>query len=262
MKLLISFFGFTVFLFSLFLALAKYNHFYEFTLIGLFLILYYFTLKLLNKKIYLALYFLFFAGGLIADLLLGILITELWYYNYQRYFEYIPLYFLIYPLGGIVMVQTFVLFKSSLQTKQLEQEAGKINAQIFKVLFFVTLVSSLLIVFFDLIYGLKYFGFILYFLLTLSAVFYFNYKSEKLDKSYLHYLLREPKLYIFATLLTAYLNAFVHEFPNTFAKQWTYQNFPFNDVLFFDIPVTVFFVGWIALAIIPISVYYYVLSKI
>jgi len=102
----------------------------------------------------------------------------------------------------------------------------------------------------------------LYFLLTLSAFFYFNYESEKVDKSYLHYLLKEPKLYIFITLLTAYVNVFIHEFPNTFAKQWTYQNFPFNDILILNIPITVFFVGWVALAIIPISVYYYVLSKI
>ena len=160
------------------------------------------------------------------------------------------------------MVQTFVLFKTFLQTRQSEQEISKIDARIIKTLFFITLAFSLLIIFFDLKYGLKYFGFMLYFLLTLSAFFYFNYESEKVNKSYLRYLLKEPKLYIFITLLTAYVNAFIHEFPNTFAGQWTYQNFPFNDILILNIPITVFFVGWVALAIIPISVYYYVFSKI
>jgi len=61
----------------------------------------------------LSLYSLFFLGGIIADLLLGISVTKLWYYNYHYYFEYIPLYFLIYPLGGIVMVQTFVFFSAN-----------------------------------------------------------------------------------------------------------------------------------------------------
>jgi len=235
MRSFVLFSGFAVFIFSLFLAFLKYNHFYEFTLIGLFFILHYFVSKLINKKVYLSLYFIFFAGGLIADFLLGISIVKLWYYNYHHYFEYVPLYFLIYPLGGIVMAQTFVLFKTFFQTRQSEQETAKISTRVLKILFFTTLVFSLLIIFLNLIYGLKYFGFILYFLLTLSAFFYFNYKSEKFSK-----LLKEPKLYIFITLFTAYLNAFVHEFPNTFAKQWIYQNFPFNDILILNIPITVF----------------------
>ena len=262
MKFAVLLFGFIVFVFSLFLALLECNHFYEFMLIGLFFVLYYPVSKSLNKKFYLSLYFLFFGGGIIADLLLGILVTELWYYNYHYYFEYIPLYFLIYPLGGIVMVQTFIIFRTFLQTKQSKQEINKIDARILKILFFITLIFSSLIIFFDSMYGLEYFGFILYFLLTLSALFYFNYESEKSNKSYLRCLLKEPKLYIFITLLTAYVNAFIHEFPNTFAKQWTYQNFPLNDTLILNIPIIVFFVGWIALAIIPISVYYYVLSKV
>ncbi|MCK4891397.1 MAG: hypothetical protein KAS78_01895, partial [Candidatus Pacebacteria bacterium] len=158
MKSIVLFFGFTVFVFSLFLALSGYNHFYEFTLIGLFFILYYPISKLLNKKIYLSLYSLFFLGGIIADLLLGVLVTELWYYNYHHYFEYIPLYFLIYPLGGIVMVQTFILFRTFLQTKQTKQEINKIDARILKILFFITLIFSSLIIFFDSMYGLEYFG--------------------------------------------------------------------------------------------------------
>jgi len=255
MRLPILISGFIVFIISMFLAFfLKYNHFYEFMLVGLFLILFYLA-KSLNKKIYFKLYTIFIFLGLMVEFVIQF-IAKLWYYSYSSYLEYTLLIFLAYPLGGIVMVQTFVFFRDIFIKKH---DKKKINIQILKILGLIFLIITLLTVVFELRYGLLYSGFVSFFTATLAAFFYINYKSKQ--TSYLKCLIEKPASYIFITLLASYVNAIIHEFPNTFARQWAYQNFPLNHIMILNIPVVVFFIGWIGLTIIPVSVYFYVLSK-
>jgi hypothetical protein len=188
--------------------------------------------------------------------LLGLAITKLWHYNYTSYLEYIPLYLLIYPLGGIVLVQTFLVFKHRFM-KNLRLSRKK-YAGIFMIFGLVFLVASLLIIF--LSFRLPYFGVFLFFSLTVLAFFIFNFLAEHFGTSYLKILIEKPFSCMFITLLTAYIHCLIHEVPNIFARQWVYQNFPFQNITVFNIPVFVFFVGWAFLAAVPVSTYFYIRS--
>ncbi len=252
----VFFLGLAVFIFSLFLAFyLRYNHFYEFTVLGLFLVLHsLIPKKILSKQNYFVLYFLGFFGGLIADFLLGLSITKLWYYSYVSYLEYVSIYLLVYPVGGIVMIQSFLVFKEwFIKTKgKIRVNSGNLGR--FSLFFFLLTVLTL-----AFRAKIMYFGFFFFSLLVLTVFFYFNYLSEKTkNKSYVRLVLQNPTQTIAVTLVVAYVQALIHEVPNVFAKQWIYQNFPFNNAMVFGVPVLVFFLGWVALVVIPVSVYYLV----
>ncbi|MEK6885465.1 MAG: hypothetical protein AABX17_00705 [Nanoarchaeota archaeon] len=255
-KYLMTLIGILVVSISLFLAIfLKYNHFYEFLLIGLILILYPLTAKLFSKKNYLILYFLlFFIGGLLGDLIFGVLLGKVWFYNYSSTIEYILVYFLIYPLGGLVMIQSFLFF---IRNKELKKDRMIDN----RILLFLSILSLILCLFFiasKIIYNTPYSGFWLVGLFWIFISIYPNYLSEKKKGiSYIRILLSNPKIIIVATIVSTYINAFLHEYPNLYANQWVYQNLIFPEVVFLGIPIVVL-IGWLALSLFPVSLYYLV----
>ncbi len=256
---IILFTGVSIFLFSLYLAFHRfYNHFYEFTLTGLFLILLSFDFfKTITLKEYSLMYRIFFVGGLIGDLFLGQIITKLWFYTYSNYLEYLSLYLLIYPLGGIIMVQTYIFLKELLFKIKSN---SKTNYRYLKGLFYISFFLFLIILIFRK--DIPYFGFCLFSFSSLVAFFWFNYKAQKLyNLSYLGELFNKPLSVVFITFLTAYLQGLVHESPNVFARQWVYQNFPLGNMTFLGINPTVFFIGWIILTVVPVSGYYRLVKK-
>lgn len=248
--------GFLLLAISIYLAIfPKFAHFYEFMILGLFLVFYSALQGSISKRTYLKLYFLFLGGGMLADLILGILVTKLWYYNYTSFIEYLPLYLLIYPGGGIVLIQSFIFCKHHVLKER--NPRPKLNASVLRNLAIFFMLASILLVILEFFYVLKYFGFIFYSSLTLLAFFLFNYFSQRWKKiSYFGLFFNRPLPYVMITLTTAFLNALLHEVPNTFAHQWVYQNFPFGNMQVFGITSTVFFLGWAALVMIPISAYY------
>jgi len=239
--------------------ILKYNHFYEFLLVGLFIILYQLTpKKLINKKFYLILYIIFIFGGLITDLLLGLTISKLWYYTYSNIIEYIFLYILIYPIGGIIMIQSYLILKNKFK-KNIKKK--KFNIKVLKIIGYILLIINFFLTSINLFYPFDNFGKIFFITITGFVFFYLNYKSEKYSNlSYIGDLINNPKLFLTITILVSYSNAFIHEFPNTYAKQWVYNNWLFKNYYFLNMPSDVFFIGWIALTMIPISIYYYLYS--
>lgn len=99
-------------------------------------------------------------------------------------------------------------------------------------------------------------------LLMVTSVFFggniANTLSEiKWKKSYLRDLIEIPVKTLTVTGILMLVNAFIHEYPNTFAKQWIYtaKTYTFFDARVLDIPLYVW-VGWSALTIGPIAYYY------
>ncbi len=48
----------------------------------------------------------------------------------------------------------------------------------------------------------------------------------------------------------------INGFRNVAARQWIYTGWPLQESMILGIPVTVFFIGWLALALLPVSLYY------
>jgi hypothetical protein len=249
-------FGIIILIFSIWLAISlSYKHFYEIMLIGLLFILYPITKKYFKTKILIQLYVLFaIIGGLIADLLIGPTIGELWYYNYTLIFEYVLLYLIIYPLGGLVMIMSFLYFLKNCKLKKPK----KISTTPLKNIAILSLIISITFIILKYNYNLNYSGFWFGSFFCLFIIFAINYYSEKKNKtSFISILLTNPKPVIITSLLGTYINAFIHEYPNVFAQQWVYQNMIFQNIQFLNIPLAVL-VGWIILTVFPMSAYYLV----
>lgn len=262
--------GFAISVFSLFLIfIVKYNHFYELLLIGLFLMLFFAPGQQISKKTYFLLYFYFFLIGLIIDLFLGLSVCKLWTYPYKYLFEYIFIYVVIYPIGGLVMLKSFLLFERLLTilmfknknqfAKNTSEDFNNTNIKIFLIVSLV--IFSLGIIITNYYQTFKYYGVLLFFFSYMTLFWLINFEAEKYIRSYLSNIQRAPFLFAVATIVTAYTNGFIHEYPNTFAHQWKYQGLPFQDMFILHIPITAF-LGWPLLVIIPISVYYFVLAQV
>jgi hypothetical protein len=235
--------------------ILNYNHFYEFLLIGIYLILKIFVSeKNINKSIYIKLYIIGLILGIIGDLILGIYISELWYYTYSQIWEYILLYLLIYPFGGIVLIQSYFILKQRTKFKNNKVNLKLKTIKILNAIFIIiTLILSIIIYLLDIRYiQLIHFG-------ILSLVFFFTftyYSEKKIKKSFLRDILENPKQVIVISSIVTYLNAIIHEYPNTIAKQWIYTNIPFQNITILDVPAILILCGWFILLYIPMASYY------
>ncbi len=252
----ISICGILIIALSIWLATSlQYRHFYEFMLIGIFLVLYPSTRIFFTTKTFFILYAIFFVfGGLIEDLFFGIIIGEVWYYNYYSILEYASLYLIIYPIGGLVMIMSFLFFIKNYKIKRKRSSIFQT-----KLLGYLSLLSTLFVILFIV---LKYYYNVIhssFFIAAFSWLFislFFNYVAAKRKRfPFINILLLNPKKIILATLFATYINAFLHEFPNLFAQQWVYQNLIFEETKFIGIPIIVL-IGWLALTVFPVSAYY------
>jgi hypothetical protein len=248
--------GIMLALFSIFLAINfEYKHFYEIMLVGLAFILYPLTKQNFTRSLIFKLYFVFLIfGALISDLIFGIFVGEVWFYNYSSILEYLFLYLLIYPLGGFVMLMSFLFFLGKMEVNL------KIKKEILGRKFFLSLsITSIILVF--LFAFLKYrssFHYASFFIAVFTWIFLilvFNLKKDN-KISYFNLLIKNPKAVILATLFATYINAILHEYPNVLAQQWVYQNILFGEIKLFGVSIVVL-IGWLLLTIFPVSVYYY-----
>lgn len=251
--------GIIFFLTSLYLSFfLRYNHFYEFMLTGMSLIL--FTLiskKSINNKKYLILYICFIFIGFLGDFILGMVIADAWHYSYSHLIEYLFLYLLVYPLGGIVMVQSYLFLKEKLG-KRIKKRQFDLKLIIIPGI--ISLIISILIIILNFFINKILFGKLFFVFSTLFLFFYLSYKTEKYNKiSIIGDLINKPLLFIFIIFVSTYVNAFIHEYPNTFVGQWVYTGWYFNNFRILNIPITVL-AGWILLLIIPLAIYYYIIS--
>lgn len=254
-----SFFGATLILISLFLAFNfKYNHFYEFTLVGLFI--FFSSLlkdKLFGVKEFIFTYILYFFFGLFIDI--SSQYFGLWHYSYHNFLEYIPLYLLIYPLGGIVMLQSYFFVKERTNFKLNTKNVPR------KKVFVLDLILLVIVMFVISLLNMESFmklGFILLGFLVISSFILFDFLSDRLNNiSFSRQVVENPISIVIVTLIATYANAFLHEYPNTFANEWIYtvKTNSFLDLNILNIPLIVLF-GWMTLSIGPVIMYYFIHS--
>lgn len=242
----------------------NYNRFYSFLLIGLFIILkegYRLVEKkdLMSWKIFLILYAgVFFIFGLIGDLTLGIWLCKLWSYPSYNFLNYVNLYLLIYPLGGMVMVYSFAFIEKIFGSRIIETKRSYLFSKKFSLI--IGILGVVLLIF-SIFSSLIYRGFFIYLFggfFVLGFMSYFTLRIRKDDL--VERMFIKPVKYLILILVVAYTQGFLHEFPNVFAKEWVYHNFPYESVTFFNIPVTVLFFGWIALVVGPYMIFEFSLS--
>lgn len=244
---------------SILLAFAfQYRHYYELLVLGLFLILYALDAKFLFLPTYIRLYKQFVKAGIILDLFLGIILTNLWHYTFTSIWEYLPLYLVAYPLAGLVMVQTFALFSRLLLRGKREtyfmRDAGYRRAGYILNACVLLSAAGILATWGGRLFLLTFFvAVILRALLLLAYATHLHRRKNLLDKLHAH-----PFLITVVLVLTIYINAFIQELPNVTAKEWIYTNLPLTQASLGGLPVIVL-LGWPFLALYPASAYLYVM---
>ncbi|MCH7567887.1 MAG: hypothetical protein IIA87_00530 [Nanoarchaeota archaeon] len=258
--------GFIVFFVANIMAfIYHYNKFYLFLLLGIFLMLKG-TFRIINKKelinfrYFLNIYLAFFILGIIADLILGIWVTKLWSYPSYTLINYIILYLFIYPLGGLTMVYSFALLESIfIEKPRARRWAHQRSLSITKVIFITGLIGLII----SLTLNIPFKGFFIYFFVVWGGYGLVNQLILRVkEDNLLERFVTKSLKYGILILVVAYTQGIIHEFPNIFAKEWQYMNFPFQSITFLEIPIMVLFLGWIALVIIPYAVFELIGTKI
>ncbi len=253
------FFGVILFLFSYFLAIyLKYSRFYTILLLGLLFILkgtYHLRKKeeFLNSRKFLVLYPVFFILGIFFDLVIGLWITKLWYYPNYNLLDYFNLYLIIYPLGAFVMIYSFALIEAIFVHRPKPSKIAYEHSVKISLIFFIfgALAFTLSLIFVDNykgFYGLTFFvisigGLIDYFVLRIN-------KNNLLER----FSIKALK-YGILILGISYIQGIIHEWPNIYAREWIYQNWPLQEITFLGIPATILFFGWIFLLIGPYTIF-------
>lgn len=75
------------------------------------------------------------------------------------------------------------------------------------------------------------------------------------QRSFLERVVSGDYRYAIIVPLAAWVAAFLHEVPNTFAGEWIYHNVPFTGKRVFGVNAVVFFAGWLFLTIIPVTIF-------
>jgi len=214
--------------------------------------------ELLNSKNFFLIYLAFFVGGLITDLVLGVWLTRLWYYPSYDLVDYFILYLVGYPSVGFLMIYSFSLVEYALVRKPKETRIDYRNSLIFTwFLMFIGLAGAL----FSLLFVSSYKGFLVYTFGAIAVIGLFDLTTLRVRKdNLLERFLTKSLKYGIIILTFSYLHGLIQELPNLSSKEWIYQNFPFNNITFLGIPITVFFLGWIFIFILPYSIFELILT--
>ncbi len=235
----------------------EYKHFYDFLLVGLLCILLpfmqsgTFTVKRIAKM-----WVLFFLTGIVVDLLLVLLITKGWYYNYSALWEYVVLYIWVYPAGGLVLVASYLEVKKLFRGREVSPP--HIPIWILWALFLPFAVASIALIFLQdaLPFGVWSYSCITAVFLAFTLLS--GLIAEIIERdSYIHGLAANPIPVLFATAVTTYINTLVHEYPNVYAKQWVYvvDTGTFLDSLLLGIPVMLWLL-WPFLTMGALTIFY------
>lgn len=232
-----------------------YKHFYEILVAGLFLMFYALDRRYILTPNYVRMYTRFIKAGIIVDLVLGLSLTRLWHYNYDSFFDYLSLYLVVYPVAGIVMVQSFIYLKSKIIRR--ERKTFLLTPKIYRIiaLSFTAIIILLLREIFQgkatpIIMGSFFLFVCMYAVLNLNFTATIRKKLNIPGEVHDH-----PVALLMILMAATYFNAFLHEIPNVTAQQWAYQNYPWPDLQFLGIPA-VAFIAWPILMLFPLGVYY------
>lgn len=214
--------------------------------------------------------FMAFAALILTDLILGQIVFRVWYYPYYKSFlNWIFLYVVIYPVGGLSVLALFRVIRLILSRELGEERFFRIKSpgKTTKLWLHTTLYlfpASIVLIatlFFTGTIDLMMSNQIIYALVTLFIFYEWSFFFDVVTLAYkgrplLYDFLDGEKKTIVAILLTGVAATFIHEFVNTHAWEWRYvtARMPFTRLEIFQVPVALF-VGWVFLAIFCVTFY-------
>lgn len=249
--------GLAIFMLGCLLAfVANYNHYYEILLLGMFL-----TMQPLVPKQdfslpkYLYLYLVLIVAGLIGDLVMGLWVTRLWSYSYNSITEYFSLYSLVYPLAGLVMVQSFLVARKYLFRPK--NSDTKISTKSVVLASIVLLALASLSIWFvvndnSLTSRVGFYVSMSGFAFCVLEVFSLHYTNNSL----LCDIRRHRSGILTSALIATYVNFFIHEGTNIPVGQWVYETTDVEHLIIFGSVSLHVVAFWPLLLLLPLAAYY------
>jgi hypothetical protein len=204
-------------------------------------------------------YLVYLAGALILDLLLGSHIGNLWVYpQFDRTERLINVILIGYPLAFFSCAALYrVLFKllDDYHTNLVQDKHKTIIdlKALGNIILFITIIATCFPILYFFIFGKMHIQGITI-ICCLLGIFSLSPITLLLRQdSLLERILNTDCSALIALLISIPLNALTHELPNTFAREWHYQNMPFTSLEILGIPVIILTVGWTYLTIFGIS---------
>lgn len=206
---------------------------------------------------------------ILTDLIGGQIVFTVWQYPpYKGIVNWILLYLIIYPVGGLSLIAMYRffdllfgrLFPGRLFSISLaEVWTKKILKAIFVLLPLVVAVPALIYWggAMSLVAGQWLVYLLLFLFLFAEWTFFFDVLILAFGgRPLLQDFLEGSKRVILAIVTTGLLGAFLHEVINTYVHEWVYlaENFPVTTATFWGVPVMVF-IAWIPLAMVCIQAY-------
>ncbi len=235
----------------------KFDHFYEYLLFSLFLVLYAIGGQRIGRRIYTYMYLAFAGSGFVGDYIMGVHQAKLWHYTSFHGLNLAILYVVAYPLAGIVMVQSYDVILHTLSRKADPDKITSLLGVRYHALLFIVLFAAFIGTTARAIADpipaksvLSYVSAALLAAATLSLM-----TARRHHPTLLDVIRHSPNTTLFAMIVATYGNAFLHEFPNTYAHEWVYTNYPLPGMHVFNIPLVIL-IGWPLLLFFPLSVYY------
>ncbi len=202
-------------------------------------------LAIARPRIFLLLYATLVVTSFFGDQF-GLNLT-LWFYPYYHGAGFLWVYFVLYPFGGLAVLELLYVLAGALDEPLVfkEHAATSFHHTVDVVENVLVLVGTLLAVLgaagvpvpFSLSVGTV--------LLWFVAVFF---------KLKLH--IRHPGHYTLVILLSTFLSLVIYHFPNTIAREWVYLDAPFFDRRVLGVPLFVF-LGWYVLTLVPLRLWIY-----
>jgi len=252
--------GFLLVDLSLVLAFTiHYKHYYEIMVLGFALIMYELDRRYLFFPQYIRLYIILLKAGLVGDLILGIGLG-LWHYNFVYLYEYLSVYLVVYPVAGIVMVQTYILLIKVMRRrkrvgKPLPLAFYKRCVSALGLCSVITASLALMQLNYEVTIVVFYSSVALFALALLSYISRIHNHDTLLEEIH-----NNPLKMLLILFLVTYFYAFVHEVSNGVAHEWVYSDFSYTHSHILGIPLAVL-PFWPLLVLLPVAAYYYAIPS-
>lgn len=216
-----------------------------------------------NPRIWIRLYLILAVLGFIIDVPIGRLLGDLWIYPHFDVIEqFIHVWLIGYPFALLSAVETYWFFSrlfAKRGTIDLDFKIVEVPGAVRSGIMIIALILLLVALTMGIAGNPDATRRVLFILLIVGTV----------AVDLLATIMDRPSIFQsaysrnFRPLSLAALSApvigAIHEIPNTFAREWVYQNIPLTDFEILGVNVLVLSIGWFALLLVPLSVIHVVM---
>src|SRR6266498_606987 len=264
----VSLVGFALVIYALVAALASNFLWYDFFTVGMLLLLspisyqlrdntlFGFTLK--SPFLFLLLYLIFFFMGFSIELC-GTKLADLWYYpHYSKDAQAIHSLVIGYPFAFLSLIPLYEIVEHLLflRIKKPQSRRNQHNRPLVQILL---LIIGLILVLSPIADKYLANGTYVRYLSVLAMlggiVLVDALRGMSSNKSLIVSIWRREYRCAVVLVATAWIAALMNEVPNRVPQTWTYHNVPFTQMRLLGVNVIVFFLGWIFLTYVPVSIF-------